>query len=102
MRTLFFKIENIIMIDKIKTYFKNGKTSWKIIFWICLSVSIVLIIASFLLPPMGFIDSSVLEAVAALLGFPTIYSILEVIESGREFSFKYKEIEMQSTKNEDN
>lgn len=91
-----------VMMNKIKTYFINGKTSWKIIFWICLVVSIILLVASFILPPMGFIDSSVLEAVAALLGFPTIYSVLEVIESGREFSFKYKEIEMQSTKNEDN
>ena len=45
-------------------------------FWICLIVSIGLIVAGFCVPPMGIIDGSVLTAVGILFG---IFVILLLI-----------------------
>ena len=49
-------------------------------FWICLIVSIGLIIAGFCVPPMGIIDGSVLTAVGILFGFATLAQIPVIIE----------------------
>ena len=52
-------------------------------FYINLSVSIVLIVGGFLLPPMGIIDGSVLTAVGLLLMFGVVARVPEVIKAGR-------------------
>ena len=49
-------------------------------FWICLRVSIGLIVAGFCVPPMGIIDGSVLTAVGILFGFATLAQIPVIIE----------------------
>ena len=49
-------------------------------FWICLIVSIGLIVAGFCVPPMGLIDGSVLTAVGILFGFATLAQIPVIIE----------------------
>ena len=49
-------------------------------FWICLIVSISLIVAGFCVPPMGIIDGSVLTAVGILFGFTTLAQIPVIIE----------------------
>ena len=49
-------------------------------FWICLIVSISLIVAGFCVPPMGIIDGSVLTAVGILFGFATLAQIPVIIE----------------------
>ena len=49
-------------------------------FWICLIVSIGLIVAGFCVPPMGIIDGSVLTAVGILFGFATLAQIPVIIE----------------------
>ena len=49
-------------------------------FWICLIVSISLIVAGFCVPPMGIIDSSVLTAVGILFGFASLAQIPVIIE----------------------
>ena len=49
-------------------------------FWICLIVSISLIVAGFCVPPMGIIDGSVLTAVGILFGFATLAQIPVSIE----------------------
>lgn len=42
------------------------------IFWVCLLVSIILVVVGFCLPPQGVIDGSVLTAVGELLGFAAL------------------------------
>lgn len=42
------------------------------VFWVCLCVALVLMIIGFLLPPMGEISPSVLQAVAWLFGFAAL------------------------------
>ena len=49
-------------------------------FWICLIVSIGLIVAGFCVPPMGIIDGSVLTAVGILFGFASLAQIPVIIE----------------------
>ena len=49
-------------------------------FWICLIVSIGLIVAGFCVPPMGIIDGSVLTAVGILFGFASLAQIPIIIE----------------------
>ena len=53
------------------------------LFRLNLAVSIALIIAGFLCPPIGVIDGSVLAAVGLLLMFSVIAKIPEAIRSGR-------------------
>ena len=52
------------------------------VFGICLAVSLALIIAGFLVPPMGVIDGSVLTAVGELIVFPALAFGLRAVELG--------------------
>ena len=57
-------------------------------------LSIVLLIASFLLPPIGFIDNSVLMA-GSLMGFLTIIMQLpEYIDTAKQISIEKDKIEI--------
>ena len=56
----------------------------RIVTAICFVISVLLIIAGFLLPPMGVIDGSVLTAVGELLLFPVIIYGFRAIELGLE------------------
>ena len=53
------------------------------IFNVLLTVSILLIVGGFLVPPIGVIDGSVLSAVGLLLMFATIDKIPEAIKAGK-------------------
>lgn len=54
-----------------------------VVFYICLLTSVLLIVTGFLVPPMGVIDGSVLQAVGELLGFGTIGMLPTVIRSAK-------------------
>lgn len=56
------------------------------------TVALGLIIASFILPPSGVIDNSVLQAVGEILVFPVIWMIPDAIRAGRRI--KYKDLEI--------
>ena len=56
----------------------------RIVTAICFVISVLLIIAGFLLPPMGVIDGSVLTAVGELLLFPVVIYGFRAIELGLE------------------
>lgn len=51
---------------------------------VCFLISVILLIAGFLLPPMGVIDGSVLTAVGELLLFPVVIYAFRAIELGLE------------------
>ena len=52
-------------------------------FHVLLTVSVLLIVGGFFVPPIGVIDGSVLSAVGLLLMFATIEKIPEAIKAGR-------------------
>ena len=55
-------------------------------FWVCLIISIGLIIGSFFVPPMGVIDGTVLAGVGELFGFATLATVIEAIKKGSDVS----------------
>lgn len=61
---------------------KRIKTSTSIALWLCLFASISLLIASFIVPPMGVIDSSVLRAASLIFGFAALFVAREAIMEG--------------------
>jgi hypothetical protein len=61
---------------------RNVKTSTSIALWVCLTSSIGLFIASFIVPPMGAIDPSVLKAGGEILGIATLFMVREAIMEG--------------------
>ena len=60
----------------------------KATFAVCFITSLALIIAGFLLPPMGVIDGSVLTAVGELLLFPSLLYGFRAVELGLDVKFE--------------
>lgn len=61
----------------------------RILFWITLGVAVSLIIAGFLLPPMGIIDNSVLIAVGELGFFGVIAELPSYLESKKDIKIQH-------------
>ena len=53
------------------------------VFYLTLSISLLLIIGGFLLPPMGIIDGSVLTAVGELLMFGVLAQVPALIDAAK-------------------
>ena len=51
-------------------------------FWVCLLISIFLMVTSFFIPPKAVIDGSVLAAVGELFGFAALANISAAIAKG--------------------
>lgn len=76
-------------------------------FWVCLSLSIGLIVAGFCVPPHGEIDGSVLTACGILFGFATLEVVHIAIRKGVDAKVKHGQTEvtlgdLNKDKNEDN
>ena len=52
-----------------------------VVFWVCLVVTLVLMLLGFYLPPMGEISPSVLEAVGWLFGFAALAKFCETVNT---------------------
>lgn len=90
-----FLLEKDIYIMKIKL----DKDQWLIIGEIGTAiVALGLIVASFVVPPMGIIDPSVLQAVGEILVFPVIWMIPDAIRAGK--TIKYKDFEIKTPKDD--
>ena len=63
-------------------------------------VALGLMISSFILPPTGVIDPSVLQGVGEILIFPVIWMIPQAIKAGRKI--KYKDLEISGEEKEEN
>jgi len=69
----------------------------KVVFWVCLIVSLVLIIIGFVVPPMGTIDPSVLTAAGEIFGFATLGVVADAIKEGYDAKIKKGEMEINIT-----
>ena len=67
---------------------------------VCFLISVILIIAGFLLPPMGVIDGSVLTAVGELLLFPVVIYGFRAIELGMEVKIQKGDASVEIHKDE--
>lgn len=52
-------------------------------FWICLILSIALIVTAFFVPPTAVIDGSVIAAVGEIFAFAALGQVAAAIEKGR-------------------
>lgn len=50
-----------------------------VVFWVCLTVTLVLMLWGFYLPPLGEISPSVLEAVGWLFGFAALAKLCDTV-----------------------
>lgn len=67
-----------------KNYLENN-----LFFWLFSIAGLLLIIASFLLPPMGIVDNSILAAVGELDGLIALGTVIKSIDKGRSASFQH-------------
>ena len=56
--------------------------STTIALWSCLACSIALVVASFVVPPLGAIDPSVFKAAGFLFAFAALFELREAIREG--------------------
>lgn len=64
-------------------------------FWVCLIVSIILIIGGALTPPPFIIDSSIFIAVGELMGFAALWTVIHAIDTGRSATIKHGDTEIK-------
>lgn len=67
-------------------------------------IGVGLIIAGFFVPPIGYIDGSVLQGSGIIFAFTTLFKIESIIESvaeGRSLILKHGETEIQLKHNDD-
>ena len=79
------------------------KVTWLTNIWLrILSISsILLIIASFFVPPLGVIDGSILAAVGELEALGVLWIVLRAVEKGTAASFKKGDVEVDIKEKED-
>lgn len=66
-------------------------------FYVFSLVAIGLLIASFLVPPMGVIDGSVLGAVGELFGFAALGTLIKAIDRGMDAKLQHGDTTVQIT-----
>ena len=79
------------------------KETWESNIWLrILSISsILLIIASFFVPPLGIIDGSVLAAVGEIEALGVLWIVLRAVENGTGASFKKGDVEVDIIEKEE-
>lgn len=71
-----------------KTFWNNylARNLW---FHVLTSIAIILLIASWFVPPMAIVDGSVLAAVGEIFGFAALGAVIKAIEEGRTASITH-------------
>lgn len=80
------------MNKRLNNFFGNSFNKW--IFIITLLLSIVLIVVSFIIPPMGVIDASILTAVGELFAFAALGEVCAAIERGKTVSLSKNDVNL--------
>lgn len=75
-------------MNNLEQTLKSVPLGWAITFFVCFGVDVALLITSFLMPPQGVIDPSVLTGAALLFAFPTLYTAYECIQKGIAARYK--------------
>jgi len=70
-------------------------------FWIFGSVSIILLVVSFFLPPVGAITPSAMEGVAELFAFASLGAVYKAIDKGTSASITHGGTTVTVNKDED-
>ena len=82
------------MARNILKWFNMGLPFHRVAFWISFIISIILIMAGFICPPVAEVASSVLIACGELFGFAALGAAIKAIEDGKEVEIKNKDIKV--------
>ena len=69
-------------LARFRSLTRNVRTSTTVALWVCLVVSIGLLVASFIVPPMGEISPSALKGGSLLFAFAALMEAREAILEG--------------------
>ena len=75
-------------------FLKNLTKSHKIAFWICLAISTALLVSSFIIPPTGVIDPSVLRGVGEIFAFAVLYVVIEALQRGTDVTLHKGDVDI--------
>ena len=82
--------------------FWNNCLRYNVFFWTFAIAGLLLIVASFILPPMGVVDNSVLAAVGELDGVIALGAVIKAIDRGVDATFQHNNTSVTITnKDED-
>lgn len=82
------------MARQIWQWFRLGLPFHRVAFWVSFIVSIVLIVAGFICPPLAEISSSVLIGVGEIFAFGALSAAIKAIEDGKEVEIRHKETDI--------
>ena len=88
-------------MKEIKTYFKNAPKIMKVLRYTSTIFSLLFFTASFILPPLGVVDQSVLLASSELDTSVAIFCGILTIYQGRNMTIKKGDLHIE-TKEQDN
>ena len=77
-----------------KKFFAKFNKFDKVVFWLCLFTSIILLIISFLIPPTGQIDPSVLTAVGEIFGFASLAVVIKALSRGTDVTLHKGDVDI--------
>lgn len=85
-----------------KEIWKEIPTSWKWAFFICMSVTIGLLVGGFITPPPGEIDDSIFKGCFIISIYPTLFTVFICVLRGLKVHYDIKEgkITVNSKKDE--
>lgn len=73
----------------------------KIAFFVCLGISITLIVVAFFVPPTAVIDSSVLTATGEVFAFCGLLTVMDAVERGHDIKMQKGETSISINKDND-
>lgn len=73
----------------------------KTAFWLTLSLSAILMIISFFLPPKGEISQSCLQGCSILFAFGCLGTVTRAVEKGTDVTLKYNDAEISIDNDKD-
>lgn len=77
-----------------KKFFARFNKFDMVVFWVCLLTSITLLVVSFLLPPTGQIDNSVIGAVGEMFGFASLAVVIKALGRGTDVTLHKGDIDI--------
>ena len=83
-------------------YFWNAYVRYNIPFYILGGVALLLLIISWIAPPPMQVHESVLQAVAEIFGFASLWTIVIAIEKGTGASLRKGDVELEIQEDHDN
>ena len=88
------------MPKKVREAYENyvEHNTWFKVLSIC---AIALIVASFIVPPLGIIDSSVLAAVGEIFGFAALWTLIKAIDKGKVATISHNNTTISVGKDKD-